>query len=405
MNAPVSTSAPLGADEAPDTTRSMQLGALRLPLTEAQIDEFGRELDALRDEVMDSRGERDRRYILRLIKTQRMIALGGRVTMLASLPLMPLGGPFLALLAVGAAMLGLAKILENMEIGHNILHAQWDWMKDPEIQSSTWEWDHMSPSDRWMHSHNVEHHTWTNVLGKDLDIGYGLLRVTPLQRWKPRHRFQPIFAFLLMLLFEPAIAIHERAINEARAGRKTWAEIRPLMQHIGRKVKRQAIKDFLAWPALAALLALPLLSMGGPLWAFLGVAAANLAANVMRNIWTFSIIFCGHFPDGTHNFTQEQVANETPARWYLRQLLGSANIGGGKLFHILSGNLSHQIEHHLFPDMPSNRYPEIAPRVRALALRYGLPYNTASFARQLGTTWRKLFALSRPGPAPAPAGA
>ncbi len=53
--------------------------------------------------------------------------------------------------------------------------------------------------------------------------------------------------------------------------------------------------------------------------------------------------------------------------------LGSCNIRGGKLFHVMSGNLSHQIEHHLFPDMCSNRYPEVAPRVRALAARYGPP--------------------------------
>ena len=64
---------------------------------------------------------------------------------------------------------------------------------------------------------------------------------------------------------------------------------------------------------------------------------------------------------------------------------------------MLSGNLSHQIEHHLFPDMPSNRYPEVAPRVRALCARYGVPYNTGSLARQFGTTVAKIVRLSRPG--------
>jgi NADPH-dependent stearoyl-CoA 9-desaturase len=117
----------------------------------------------------------------------------------------------------------------------------------------------------------------------------------------------------------------------------------------------------------------------------------------MRNIWAFMIIFCGHFPEGVHNFTKEQVEGETRARWYVRQLLGSCNIQGGPLFHVLSGNLSHQIEHHLFPDMCSNRYPEIAPRVRAAAERYGLPYNTGSLWRQFGTTWLKNLRLAFPG--------
>ena len=47
---------------------------------------------------------------------------------------------------LGTAALSLAKILDNMEIGHNVLHGQWDWMRDPKIHSSTWEWDHTSPA-------------------------------------------------------------------------------------------------------------------------------------------------------------------------------------------------------------------------------------------------------------------
>jgi linoleoyl-CoA desaturase len=69
---------------------------------------------------------------------------------------------------------------------------------------------------------------------------------------------------------------------------------------------------------------------------------------------------------------------ETRGRWYLRQIMGSCNIEGGPLFHVMSGNLSFQVEHHLFPDMPSNRYAEVAPRVRVLCARYGIPYNSVS---------------------------
>src|SRR5689334_22262741 len=106
-----------------------------VPLNDAAIEELGRELDAIRDEIMDSRGERDRRYLLRLIRIQRSLALGGRIVILASLALLPRWGWFLTVIALGTSMLGLAKILENMEIGHNVMHAQWDWMRDPDIQS------------------------------------------------------------------------------------------------------------------------------------------------------------------------------------------------------------------------------------------------------------------------------
>ena len=54
----------------------------------------------------------------------------------------------------GTTGLSIAKILENMEIGHNILHGQWDWMRDPKIHSTTWEWDYATPAAQWKHAHN-----------------------------------------------------------------------------------------------------------------------------------------------------------------------------------------------------------------------------------------------------------
>lgn len=387
----------------------MNSHGLPVNLTDAQIEEFGRELDAIRDEVLDSRGERDRAYILRLIRTQRSMAVTARFIIYAGLFFLPAWahplagwGSALTIIGVGALMLGVAKILENMEIAHNVLHAQWDWMKDPEIQSNTWEWDTMSPSDRWMHSHNVVHHTWTNVLDRDLDVGYGIMRVTPMQPWHPRYLFQPIYFVLLMLFFEEGVALHEQAIDDHLKGKKKWADIKPLLRRIGHKVWRQVVKDYIAWPLAAALVAIPIAYFVpfSPLMVFAIVAGANALANIIRNIWAFMIIFCGHFPAGVHNFTEAQVEGETRAHWYLRQMLGSCNIQGGKLFHILSGNLSHQIEHHLYPDMCSNRYPEVAPRVRALAARYGVPYNSASLTRQFGTTWLKNLRLAFPGGEP-----
>ena len=123
----------------------------------------------------------------------------------------------------------------------------------------------------------------------------------------------------------------------------------------------------------------------------------NLSANLIRNVWSFMIIFCGHFPDGVEEFSEDEVENETRGGWYLRQMLGSANLTGSRLFHILSGNLSHQIEHHLFPDIPAHRYAEIATEVRAICERYGLPYNTGPLHKQFGSVVRKIVRLALPG--------
>jgi NADPH-dependent stearoyl-CoA 9-desaturase len=156
-----------------------------------------------------------------------------------------------------------------------------------------------------------------------------------------------------------------------------------LWQGIWRKVGKQTLKDYVLFPALT-----------GP--QFVSTLTANATANLVRNLWAYSIIFCGHFPSGTATFSQEETENESRGAWYVRQMMGSANITGGKLFHILSGNLSHQIEHHLFPDIPARRYPQIAPEVKALCEKYGLPYNTGRFSKQIGSTWAKIFRLAVP---------
>jgi fatty acid desaturase len=347
-------------------------------LDPATLEAVGRELDGIQAEVKASLGERDRRYIRRVIRFQRGLALLGRLVILGSLLL--LGHPlaFLLTLGAGAVMLGAAKIIENMEIAHNVLHGQWDWMRDPDIQSATWEWDNVCPSDQWKHSHNLVHHTWTNVLGKDRDVGYQILRVSDEQPWRPVYLLQPVYNAVLALLFQWGVAMHD--VDRGRP----LAENALKLRGIARKAARQMAKDYLLWPLLA-----------GPFFPW--VLAANATANLMRNVWSYTIIFCGHFPEGAHVFTEEDVRGEARGGWYVRQILGSCNIEGGPLFHLMSGNLSHQIEHHIFPDMPSRRYAEVAPRVRAVCDRYGIPYNSGSLTRQFGTTLGKIFRLALPG--------
>ena len=279
----------------------------------------------------------------------------------------------------------MAKILDNMEIGHNVMHGQYDWMGDPRLSSATFQWDTASPASTWKHSHNVVHHTWTNILGKDRDIGYGILRMADEQDWRPYYLGNPVYATALMLLFEYGVALHDLESEKILAGERELDEdLREMGAVIGRNAGKQALKDYVLWPALT-----------GPM--FLTTLAANATANVIRNVWAFSIIFCGHFPDGVATFTEEECEDESRGAWYVRQLLGSANIKGGNLFHLMSGNLSFQVEHHLFPDLPSYRYKQIAPRVQEVCERYGLPYNTGRFSTQIGQVWRTIFRLALPG--------
>lgn len=378
---PLSPRAPTAPNGDPRDLSGIDTSAIPGPLSavphlsQDALDAFGREMEALRAKHMDDLGERDAVYIRKVIKAQRRLEIAGRV--LLEVGFVP---PFWL---AGVAALSLSKIIDNMEIGHNVMHGQYDWMQDDELNGRTFEWDTACPADQWRHSHNYMHHTHTNIVGKDRDIGYGILRMSDDQPWEPYYLGNPVYATFLALLFEYGVALHDLETEEIRHGRWDLKARIPMMQAIWRKVRRQAAKDYLLFPALA-----------GPF--FPVVLAGNFSANIVRNLWTFSIIFCGHFPDGVEEFTVEETENETRGGWYVRQLLGSSNLTGGKLFHVLSGNLSFQIEHHLFPDIPAHRYSEISVEVREACERYGLEYNGGPLPYQLFTVFRKIVKLSVP---------
>lgn len=345
------------------------------PLRQEEIEAFGAEIDAVRQRVLESLGEDDARYVRRIRSAVRFTDLGGRVLLF--------GGVLPPVWVAGTLLLSLSKILENMELGHNVMHGQFDWMHDPEFHSQSYEWDTVCPADAWRHSHNYLHHTFTNVVGRDRDVGYGLLRLFPEQEWHPGFLLQPFYAAALAATFEWGLALHDVELNRVLRRQKSLAQAAREMVPVLRKASRQVAKDYVVFPALA-----------GPF--FFAVLSGNATANVIRNVWAFLVIFCGHFTEGVETFPESRLENETRSGWYLRQLRGSSNLEGGPVFHVLTGNLSHQIEHHLFPDVPANRYAEMAKDVKRIAAKYGQHYETGPILRQFSTVVRRILRQSLP---------
>lgn len=350
-------------------------------LTPEKLEAFGRELDAIREIEVNDLGEKDARYIRKIIKTQRYLALSGRALLWFGFM------PPVAIVTwpLGVLALGVAKILENMEIGHNVMHGQYDWMGDSRLHSQTYEWDNVCDGDEWRHSHNYMHHTYTNVLEKDRDIGYAILRMDEAQAWKPSYMLQPVWNAMLATNFQTGVGLHDVQVEDFWNKKISFGELLGRLKPFSKKASRQMFKDYVLFPLLS-----------GP--NFLGVIAGNLAANLIRNLWSYAIIFCGHFPEGVEvfSYTEDQLKGETKGQWYLRQIRGSANIEGGELFHIMSGNLSHQVEHHLFPDVPAHRYASMAPKVQAVCEKYGVAYNTGGFFKQFFSVQKKVFKYALP---------
>ena len=345
-------------------------------LTAEQFEDIGREMDAIRNEVLADLGERDANYIRKVVKRQRQLEVAGRGMLMAGF--IP---PFWL---AGVAALSASKILDNMEIGHNVMHGQYDWMGDESLNGQTFDWDNSCTSENWKNTHNYEHHTYTNILDMDHDIGYGLLRMSEDQPWEARFVLNPVFAAILCTFFQHFVAVQSLKLEDYLYYKtKDGAQVKEEFKPIWKKMSKQLKKDYVLFPLLAGPFA--------PL-----VFAGNVTANLVRNLWSSTVIFNGHFPEEVEQFPESVIEDESRGHWYVRQMLGSANFSGGRLMHVMSGNLSFQIEHHLFPDLPAHRYAELSPRVQAICEKHGLPYNTGSFVRQSLSTWKRIFKLSLP---------
>lgn len=346
-------------------------------LSAEQVAEFGQQVERIRREIMDSIGEQDAQYIY---KIRNFV----RYSEIASRGLLMFGGWMPPVWLLGIGLLGLSKIVENMELGHNVMHGQFDWLNDPSLNGAAYDWDTMSTGDDWKYTHNYIHHTYTNIVGKDHDVGYGLLRISDLQKWEPRFLLNLPLTLQLMLFFEWYVGLQNLHLEDAIIYKsKTWAQVWQDSAKFRQKASRQIAKDYLFFPLIA-----------GP--NAVAVLTGNVVANLLRNVWASAVIFNGHFTEDTETFEQDNTEHETRAEWYLRQIRGSSNFTGTSALHILSGNLSHQIEHHLFPDMPANRYAEAAVQIRALCGEYGIHYNEASFFKQSLSVWLRVAQYSLP---------
>lgn len=346
-------------------------------LTPEQIEEFGRRVEQIRQDVMQSLGEQDAKYIY---KVRNFV----RYTEIASRGMLMFGGWIPPVWLLGTGLLGISKIVENMELGHNVMHGQFDWLNEPSLNGNIYDWDTIASGDDWRETHNYVHHTYTNIVGKDHDVGYGILRVSDQQKWEPRHLFNIPLALQLMFFFEWYVGVQNLHLEDALVYKtKSWKQVWKDAAKVRKKATRQVLKDYVFFPVIS-----------GPI--FLPVFAGNVVANIIRNLWSSAVIFNGHFTEDAETFEPDNTDTETKAEWYLRQIRGSSNFSGTEWLHFMSGNLSHQIEHHLFPDMPANRYKEVAPKIKALCAEYGINYNEANFMRQFWSVWVRLAKCSLP---------
>ncbi|MDO8330208.1 MAG: acyl-CoA desaturase [Fluviicoccus sp.] len=361
--------------------------------TDALYDQIEQEFEAIKTRHRQQLGEADIAYIRSIRRNSRIAEVAGR-------GLLWLGRGPLSFVA-GTGLVWLHRNLEAIEIGHNVLHGQYDYFPEiPEFHSHNFKWKAPIDEEAWRREHNAMHHVHTNVYEKDPDLNHGILRTNDKTPWNPSHRFQvPMY----LLAAYPTMLYRFNAQNlgfsqEYRAenfplGNEGYAMVdtggasvaEREKRHL-RSIMRVMVKEYGVFPALAAL------TGRSPL----RVLAGNAIADVVNNYWIGLTIQATHFTEPL----QPEDAIDHKGRWYLSQLESSVNFKGSRRMSILWGHLNYQIEHHLFPDIPSHRYPDMAKEVKAVCAKHGITYKcNPSWGKAIRNYVKVLWKYSFPNPA------
>ncbi|HSA58578.1 MAG TPA: fatty acid desaturase [bacterium] len=354
--------------------------------TPERFEAFGREISAVGEEVRARLGDEDVAYVKKLRKVSRAAEAVGRALIHFSLD--PLTW------SAGVFSLWLHHQLETAEIGHSALHGCWDGLKGAEaFYPSAFKWTMPVDEKAWQHEHNILHHQYTNIVGRDPDLNYGGLRIAEQTRWLPRNLVQFLQFFWTAPIFAWTIAIHATGLTDLTHPRndETYANVLPdkkittllkAFKQTAKKMIPYSLYEFGFWPMLA-----------GPLW--WKVLAGNLTAETMRNVYTCATIYAGHFGDDLTYFDKDFKAKGR-GEWYKAQIEAAHNYDVPVPVSVLCGALDYQIEHHLFPKLPPNRLREVGPKIQKICKKYGIRYHRSDWGKTLKESLKRIFKMSFP---------
>ncbi len=229
----------------------------------------------------------------------------------------------------------------------------------------------------WSVEHQVAHHLHPNIHGRDNDCAIG----SPVMRFHPQlphrwwHRFQHIVTFVVM-----SVGLLKWIVSDVVDHAKGRVGTTPFHVSVGDWARLVFFKLF--WLSIHVFI--PAATLG---W---GDALASTFVMMMAGAYYIESIFIV-------NHIQPQLQPPAGEHWAVTQLRATSNwSAGSRLANAISGGLNHQIEHHLFPAMAPQLYPEISPIVRETCAEFGLPYNNFSgFHRAYWSTFSYLKKLGQ----------
>jgi len=354
-------------------------------INDIDIEGFRREIEALGRSTKSKLGKKEVRHIIAQDWAHRLMWVIGIAT------------SWIVINPLSIILLGVVKSNRWTMIGHHILHRAYDRVEGiPKYYTSTsfakgWrryiDWfDWMIPG-AWAFEHNYLHHYHTGEIG---DPDFPQKNVNTIRKAKLPKWMKYVYAFLLMatwrfVYYAPnTLFYHEmkkrsnkdldNAMKFEEEHKKSFpgARIYSPFSVLGAKYWMKCILPYATFNFI--LLPLAFYPLGKI--AVLMVFGNMVLAELFTNLHTFFTVVANHAGDDIPYF-ESRVSSKS--EFYYRQVVGTVNFNGGNEFlDTIQGYMNYQIEHHLWPEMPMNRYRELQPKVEAICNKYGVEYKKES---------------------------
>jgi len=218
----------------------------------------------------------------------------------------------------------------------------------------------------WKITHNIIHHTYTNIYEHDEDLEVAeFIRLSPNAEYKPIHRVQHILAFFaygFATLFWAFIKDYKYFLQSSLGPYED--KTHPVREWVTLFITKILYYGYM--------IVLPYMLLPITWWQLaIGFLILHFTAGIILGV----IFQLAHVVEETEHPTENEEGNIENA-WMIHQLETTSNFAhDNDLLCWYIGGLNYQIEHHLFPGICSIHYPEISSIVRQKAKKYDIPYN------------------------------